>query len=315
MFQASFLDRQNAYATASKERRQRAVQEENHSFNFQPDIGNATEVLEVAKHPSVGETFLERIERMAHADAQKKRAAQRQAETGYYSKFTFEPETNKVELKGREPNIFESLYKNEAGNKARQAALEAAQDKFEAEHTFHPEVQHTANKFSDDQLEKWQLNLADPSAITRKIEQQRLEREHKIEESRRHREFEELRECTFQPNIAKNRRPKESTAPIIVRGLGRHLELKEMARKQEEEAAEREAQVFKLQPTASLSGYTVPQPFKLSGTEPDPRREARQERIKREAWEAEMGECTFQPNTKSMSNRELIHKILNDDLS
>ena len=102
-------------------------------------------------------------------------------------------------------------------------------------------------------------------------------------------------------------------APIIVRGLGRHLELKEMAKRQEEEAAQREAQVFKLQPSPNPCGYTVPQPFRLSSDEPDPRREARRERTKKEAYLAEWGQGD--KGMKTMSNRELINKIMQDDLS
>ena len=77
--------------------------------------------------------------------------------------------------------------------------------------------------------------------------------------------LQELRECTFQPNVSLIKQAvPEPDGPVIVRGLGRHLELKEMAKKKEEEKAAREEEVFKTQPRVATAGYTVPQPFHLS---------------------------------------------------
>ena len=57
------------------------------------------------------------------------------------------------------------------------------------------------------------------------------------------------KECTFQPNVSISKKHvPERGGPVIVRGLGRHLELKEMAKKQEEERLSREEEVFKTQP-------------------------------------------------------------------
>ena len=86
-----------------------------------------------------------------------------------------------------------------------------------------------------------------------------------------------------------------------------------MAKRQEEEAAEREAKVFKLQPSPNPCGYTVVQPFNLSSDQPDPRREARREQTKRDAYLAEWGHGDG--SMKTMSNRELINKIMQDDLA
>jgi len=46
------------------------------------------------------------------------------------------------------------------------------------------------------------------------------EREARLEEERRAREVEEMKNCTFTPEIS-HRTPKQSTGPILVRGLGR----------------------------------------------------------------------------------------------
>jgi hypothetical protein len=50
---------------------------------------------------------------------------------------------------------------------------------------------------------------------------------------------------------------------VLVRGLGRFLELKDMARQQAEVKAAVEAKVFITQPKAPAAPFTTPQPFRL----------------------------------------------------
>lgn len=71
-------------------------------------------------------------------------------------------------MKGRESNVFESLYKNEAGKEKRKAAMDKAEERFENEHTFHPDVRHNT-QFSEEQLEKWQLKPSDPGSISQRV--------------------------------------------------------------------------------------------------------------------------------------------------
>lgn len=71
--------------------------------------------------------------------------------------------------------------------------------------------------------------------------------------------------ATAVPEVA--RRPRRSSAPVVIRGLGRHLELQEAAKRKKGLAEERAAEVFSVKKSA-LEGraglYTVPQPFALS---------------------------------------------------
>jgi hypothetical protein len=54
-------------------------------------------------------------------------------------------------------------------------------------------------------------------------------------------------------------------SPVVVRGLGRHLELQEAAKRQRAEQEEREAKVFIRHPSPSpRQHYTIPQPFNLT---------------------------------------------------
>lgn len=52
--------------------------------------------------------------------------------------------------------------------------------------------------------------------------------------------------------------------PVVVRGLDRHLEQRQLAERQRAEAEQRAAKVFWQRPAARV-GATVPQPFQLAG--------------------------------------------------
>jgi len=74
-----------------------------------------------------------------------------------------------------------------------------------------------------------------------------------------------MSECTFKPNV-KPGAPKEASGPIIVRGLGRHLEMQEKAKLLKAEQAVRMERAFsaKVDPNTAPNGqrtYTIPKPF------------------------------------------------------
>ena len=55
-----------------------------------------------------------------------------------------------------------------------------------------------------------------------------------------------LKDCTFKPHILEKEPSTQNTENVPVKGLARHLELKELKKKQEEEKRLREAEVFGL---------------------------------------------------------------------
>ena len=152
-------------------------------------------------------------------------------------------------------------------------------------------------------------------AIRRKQEEQEAWRQQVIAE----REIQELQECTFAPKLhttggggssSSNRRPtvRQPTGPVVVRGLGRYLEVREMARRKEAEKAELEAKAFKANPKSSGkggSGITQPKPFKLSKAR-DPNLK---ERLAEEAKQRELAQCTFKPTTNESDSRAVIEQV------
>ena len=51
-------------------------------------------------------------------------------------------------------------------------------------------------------------------------------------------EVKELEECTFSPAIVRKSSSQGKGGPVVIRGLGRHLELRELAKRKEEEQRE-----------------------------------------------------------------------------
>ena len=101
----------------------------------------------------------------------------------------------------------------------------------------------------------------------------------KLEDERRAKEYAELSEvlrrqslsncnhialllfqCTFSPVINRRRSGSGKSGPVVVRGLGRHLELKGLAARKAEEQRERENKAFlKEVEGGSQRQYTIPQ--------------------------------------------------------
>ncbi|ETO61552.1 hypothetical protein F444_20455 [Phytophthora nicotianae P1976] len=157
------------------------------------------------------------------------------------------------------------------------------------------------------------------------IEAERQKKADEIEAKRNAQELKELEECTFKPNLHKPRTrgkpsangspspPRGTVAeekPVIVRGLGRFLELRDRARQQQAEQKQREQKVFAPNTSYEPRSYTVPKPFKLSETSKESIR--RRLKVREEMRAKERQECTFRPQTISSQNRRVLQNLLNN---
>ncbi|KAJ0411552.1 hypothetical protein ATCC90586_001147 [Pythium insidiosum] len=95
---------------------------------------------------------------------------------------------------------------------------------------------------------------------------------------------------------------------VVVRGLGRFLELRERAKQQREEQREREARVFHPDHAYQPRSYTIPKPFRLSESSRDAHR--RRETVREQLRAREREECTFSPETIESRHRKVIQNIL-----
>lgn len=91
----------------------------------------------------------------------------------------------------------------------------------------------------------------------------------KINTFSRFEEYNELRECTFKPEI-KGDMPSEFAVeklPAAVSGIEKYLQNRDRAKKLQQEKKEREEKVFHIEKRYSKAKHeitTIPQPFKLS---------------------------------------------------
>ena len=103
-----------------------------------------------------------------------------------------------------------------------------------------------------EQFKQCTVNMREPERMARNIRLKEKEKEERRREERVAREIEEMKECTFHPSIsshshnASTRHAGQTSiqAPVVVRGLGRHLELRQLSVRQREEAERREREVF-----------------------------------------------------------------------
>lgn len=111
------------------------------------------------------------------------------------------------------------------------------------------------------------------------------------------------------------------TGPVLVRGMARFLEMKELGRQKVQEQKEREDQVFwkdrsllNQSSGAQNKSYTKPEPFNLSCFQQSPGEKSRAKKALIEKVRAEIDrECTFQPKTWRRQQKNLINQILADE--
>lgn len=169
------------------------------------------------------------------------------------------------------------------------------------------------------------------------IETDRMKKAEGLEVKRNELELKELQECTFQPNIRRtsdrrasnngraNRSPTPPSCqkasrnappcsaeqkPVIVRGLGRFLEMKEQAKRLRAEQKQREDKAFRPNAAYEPRSYTVPKPFNLSESSKDAIR--RRLKVREEMRAKEKLECTFVPQTIESRHRKVLENLLRD---
>lgn len=135
----------------------------------------------------------------------------------------------------------DELSSNPGGKTAR-AKAEA---KWKEEYSFKPDVRSTAKSRVFDKP-------------TPSFDRERLQRE---------KELDDLRECSFRPNIhTKKTSPPRAVVPVVVRGLARHLELRDRARQLDEAKRLRQHNAFRVDKADEWrngQNFTTPVPFAL----------------------------------------------------
>ncbi|GIQ90028.1 hypothetical protein KIPB_012671, partial [Kipferlia bialata] len=193
-----------------------------------------------------------------HQRQRRRRESRDEAEN---HRHTFQPHLNKnSRMMGRKSSLGE-LVENPRAKAVQERSRQAVIAREAEECTFQPKI---LTKKRGRAVSSRYAGNAD--AVSAHIELERKSHQAKVERMKKQREYNEIQKCTFTPRVRHVSRTAEADT-VVVRGLGRHLELMEMARKKEREQDEREQSLTR--PKQRSRGdvstpYTVPEPFKLS---------------------------------------------------
>ena len=270
------------------------VSEKEAQYSFKPAINLTSEII-CESDPQRQQA--DQVQRLYQQDMQKKEVYREIKENEIYGSYTFQPKINKVS-KTLASDYRTELIQENMSNPAAKEKFRQKQDKYirekQSEYTFQPNLETKKNRA----YENVPSTLGgEGEQFSQNLKKRLKEKQQKIAAERRQREMEELDECTFKPRTNPEIMDNGSEV-VVVRGLGRHLELQELKKKQEEERKLRELEVFgvnhkfainaadydinnpkRYELMASNSGYlqstaaaaalptTVPQPFNLSSNE------------------------------------------------
>ena len=230
----------------------------------------------------------EKIMRLYKKDQKKQEIVREMIEKEVYSQFTYKPQINKISKTLAKPSSIDELAYNPKGALKKEQLQEQFSNQEVNYCTFRPQT--TQNKKYKDVQSAYSITECESmEQYSKNLKEKLKEKQEKISNLRKQREYEQQKECTFQPQILEKETSTSKDQVVVVRGLGRHLELKELQKKKEEEKKLREAEVFGLNHKFAINaedldlanpnrsqfqglnqshippgGYTVHRPFDLS---------------------------------------------------
>ena len=297
-----------------------ALHDEAARHPYKPELAPGTRKLLATSRrltPRVGESYLDRVERLSYQDAERREAHRATQQEAHYSQFTFQPEIlSKARRRAATP--LDELV-SDAVHRARLEELRKRAEDEEAEACpFQPDTSKPPVSGQDRlpyrrdaaRVDKVSVALGDPDAVMERVHAQRDVMAERLALARERAALEELRGCSFRPEV--HDAPPAPSGPVAVPGLGAFLRNKERAKRLEEEHRARCARVFNERPQARR-GTTEPEAPELASQR---RAEAKQvaegwagRRQNAAAEQArEREEETFKPRTNP--RRRLVERIL-----
>eukprot|EP00939_MAST-03C_sp_MAST-3C-sp1_P005380 g5380.t1 len=310
----NFLERQKICDEKRREKRKEivATAPSNVQCTFRPAIGNADAVLLYMRPERMRETANARNERMSVDERIRVEEKRQMLEKKHFEeKCTFRPKINPVsKVLGRASSVSEMVHGSRKSRMRERRALNEANKKFQKQCPFKPKLHKSIEVDSENVFRMGYGSIGTKSeVVSEKIKAREVKRERELERRRQVKIEKEMENCTFRPLII-GKATKKQTGPVVVRGLGRYMELKDLAKRQVEEKRQREKEVFCEPPALIHRTHTVTKPFHFATDA-----KARESRGKRRGHEQtlkerEMLECTFQPRTVDGNDRRLIRESL-----
>jgi hypothetical protein len=217
-------------ADAVEDRRQNLERKLYDHFSFRPQIdplskslGRYTGIDELSENPR-GKALLER--------------AQRDRERQQNKECSFQPRINKLSrqlLLDDNDEVFQRTYLNDF----------TPQTWAEGENAFQATEQRQEQGLAHQRPVSPRINMSEPDKMARDIRTHLAMKEERRRAELVLEEIRQLEGCTFWPSVVPFKPPSISK-PVVVRGLGRHLELKHLSVRQKADRGLRENEVFKV---------------------------------------------------------------------
>lgn len=304
--QQDFVTRQQTFELAKQRRQELRSQHADARCTFRPEISDTSRQIVSSNIDYVGETVEERVNRLAVRDVERRNQTKAAVEELHYKDCTFRPSLNATSQmlatrfddaasleSDNTVTVHERLYKV-AQNKPRSG------DDLPEKCTFQPTPSKSSKQYAH---VKSHYHAKNPTEIMSSIQDELQKKEEHLNELRKEREEAHYTECSFHPKTTKAY--EEPNDVVVVSGLGRFFELRDLARKQDEEQRKREAKVFNPSSKTRCDGITIPEPFALSSALPTQKYE--------NALGNPRDECTFHPQTNESENQKLLRRIMNSD--
>lgn len=203
---------------------------------FAPEINLTSDIIMETDPKRGKETVEERIKRLSTKDAKKKEVIKELLEQEYYQNLDFKPKINKVSKTLAKTSSINELAYNKRGEEVKSLLEEKRAQEELRECTFQPNLM-TREKPQFRHIESKYRSGEDN--IAKMIKEEQDERQEWIEQERRNKEYDEIKDCTFKPRIKNKVGIPGEKDVVVVRGLSRHLELRELKQRQEQEKKER----------------------------------------------------------------------------
>jgi len=348
-----FIERQRKWETVQEKKKLEMEFERNKTMRnyFKPEIGNSKKIVREKRKGQIVESKAELVERLSVKDKEAIEENRELKQEELDRMFNFQPEINNVSRAlATERRSVEELCENPRGKLVREKARKKEEERRREECSFKPTVMPppppVENSTKNDKVEKTseKIDLKDVENLTLQVSRYNAAREERRQASIRERERDELKDCTFKPNLATKRGERENCGKhanqksevqqgggnndsyvrisherkkknkaVVVRGLGRYLELKQLAHQKERDQKERERRAYGVTRASAADKYpdgtTQVRAFRLS----EGGGEELKRRLKEEREESLRRQCTFRPETVERRNREVIRALLEED--
>lgn len=240
--QSEFLNRQASHSERAAEKLKEQTEEKYKNFNFTPSINKTSSIIvETCVTPM---TLMQKSRKLSDGNLEKMKK-QEMARESYYAQFRHSPEINENSRKIGRSSSINQLADDSGKEKLRIKRIEELFKEDSQNCTFRPEIG------SSKQFRYVQSGYKQNEDIMKNIEKNLTERREKSKEIKFVNDYNELKNCSFKPEIQKNFNKTGSLR--TVKGLERYFELKEIAKRLTKEKYERELKVFCQRPPSSYT--------------------------------------------------------------